>query len=62
MTNDNYTLMTNQELIDCIKRLNKIPDILDRYLRNHYPNLYSEVVLRTNFLDPCDFKRNSVSI
>ena len=60
MTIDNYT--SNQDLLKAISEINKRPDVLDRFLKNHHPILHSELVLRTKFLDEGYFKGKSVPI
>ena len=60
MTIDNYT--SNQDLLKAISEINKRPDVLDRFLKNHHQAIYHELVSRTKFLDNGYFKNKSVPI
>ena len=60
MTIDNYT--SNQDLLKAISEINKRPDVLDRFLKNHHQDIYNELVSRTKFLDNGYFKEKSVPI
>ena len=52
MTNCNYTQLSNKQLVDCIKSIDvDIKHFTNKYLYKHYPELISELVRRTNFLD-----------
>ena len=62
MTNSNYMNCTNQDLVYEINKINKRPDVLNRYLKNHYNELYLEMVNRTSFLDNRFFNGKSVPI
>ena len=52
MTNDNYTMMSDTQLLDEIHKVElKIDSVhLNRYVKNHYPELYRELKNRTQFL------------
>ena len=52
MTNDNYTMMSNTQLLDEIHKVEcKVDSVhLKRYLKNHYPELYDELKCRNGFL------------
>ena len=60
MTIDNYT--SNQDLLKAISEINKRPDVLDRFLKNHHQAIYHELVSRTKFLDNGYFKNKPVPI
>ena len=60
MTIDNYT--SNQDLLKAISEINKRPDVLDRFLKNHHQDIYHELVSRTKFLDNGYFKNKPVPI
>ena len=60
MTIDNYT--SNQDLLKAISEINKRPDVLDKFLKNHHQAIYHELVSRTKFLDNGYFKNKSVPI
>ena len=51
MTKENYTTLSNEELLRDIKNIDVYPNKLNLVLRNHYSKLYIEVVNRTKFLD-----------
>lgn len=60
MTIDNYT--RNQDLLKAISEINKRPDVLNRFLKNHHQDIYNELVSRTKFLDNGYFKGKPVPI
>ena len=62
MTTTIIQQFSNKELLDFIKSLNKRPDVLNRFLKNHHRNIYDELVARTQFLDDGYFKDKSVPI
>ena len=47
MTNENYTTLSNKELIDYIELLNINPNKLSIVLKHHYSKIYSELIKRT---------------
>ena len=51
MTKENYTNMSNEELLRDIKSIDVYPNKLNVVLKNHHSQLYVEVVNRTKFLD-----------
>ena len=51
MTNDNYTTMSNQDIVEITNPLNKNPSRFNIFLANHYPKLLGEIINRTFFLD-----------
>lgn len=51
MTKKNYTLFSNQQLIDESHLYKTSNANLNRFIRNRNPELYSEIVRRTTFLD-----------
>ena len=52
MTIENYTTLSNKELIDYIELLNINPNKLSIVLKHHYSKIYSELIKRTQFLEP----------
>lgn len=62
MTTTIIQQFSNKDLLDFIKSLNKRPDVLNRFLKNHHRNIYDELVARTQFLDDGYFKDKSVPI
>ena len=52
MTIENYTTLSNKELIECIEHLNINPIKLSIVLKHHYGKIYSELIGRTWFLEP----------
>ena len=51
MATNNYTTMSNIELLKFIKNLNIGIKQLQKYLKRHYPKLFIEIINRTNFLN-----------
>ena len=51
MTNDNYTTLTNQELVSEIRLFKTNLSNLNKMIQNRNPVLFNEIVSRTNFLD-----------
>ena len=51
MATNNYTTMSNVELLTFIKNLNIGIKQLQKYLKRHYPTLFIEIKNRTNFLN-----------
>lgn len=51
MTNDNYTTLSNEELVELIRKFNINTKVLNKYLKNNHNELYSEIRKRTSFLD-----------
>ena len=51
MTNENYTQMSNDELLSTVQNINVSNRRLSIYLAHHNIPLYNEIILRTNFLD-----------
>ena len=51
MANENYTKMSNAELLEEVKRIDVYPNKLNTVLKNHYSSLFDELVYRTKFLD-----------
>ena len=51
MTIDNYTSLSNEELVEQISNIKKVGRWLDNYLINNNPYLLNEIIRRTNFLD-----------
>lgn len=51
MTIDNYTSMTNEELVKQIYNIKKVGRWLINYLIDSKPYLLNEITIRTNFLD-----------
>ena len=51
MANDNYTNLSNEELLNIIYSLKVDVGHLKRYLVNHNMTIFDELVKRTNFLD-----------
>ena len=51
MTNINYTLLSNDELLDEVASTSKKPVSLQAYLRKNSPELLDEIMRRTDFLD-----------
>ncbi len=43
--------MTNQELVDCVKNININIRQLSRFLSKHHPELWEQIIGRTNFLE-----------
>lgn len=62
MTNDNYTSMTNEELVQLIQKLNISTICLNRQLQKHHNKLYLEVLNRTSFLESSAFHNNTIPI
>lgn len=61
MTKDNYSEMSNAELLDEINKLGIYQGKLNAYLKRHFPDLFNELVSRTHFLDNF-YKDNTVPI
>lgn len=59
MTKENYTEMTNQELVDCVANLGLSKLKLNMMLRRHHMELFNEIVKRTKFLDDSCIDENS---
>ena len=59
MTKENYTEMTNQELVEMVKGLNIHELKLNVMLRKHHIELFNEIVRRTSYLVG-DFYKNNV--
>ena len=59
MTKENYTEMTNQELVKLVKSLNIHELKLNVMLRKHHIELFNEIVRRTSYLVG-DFYKNNV--
>lgn len=51
MTNQNYTSMTNEELVDEINKYSVDSPQLNNILRHSNPKLHLEIMNRTKFLD-----------
>ena len=51
MTNDNYTKLTNQELLIEIQNFNVTSKQLGNIIRHQCPKLWDEIIKRTQFLD-----------
>ena len=51
MATENYTEMTNQELVATVNAFNKRPDQLVRFLSKSYPMILNEIYHRTEFLN-----------
>ena len=51
MTNKNYTLMSNPELLDEVQSIDKKPVALQAYIQKSIPELWQEIHTRTEFLD-----------
>lgn len=51
MTKDNYSEMSNQELVDSVNKVPSDTTHLSRVLKKDYPKLYNELVERTRFLN-----------
>ena len=62
MTTTIIQQFSNKDLLDFIKSLNKRPDVLNRFLKNHHRNIYDEIVARTQFLDDGYFNGKPVPI
>ena len=50
MTNDNYTQMSNEEILDKVKTINKKPNVLQAFIVKTMPDLWNEIKSRTEFL------------
>ena len=59
MANENYTSMSNQELVDCVANLGLSKLKLNTMLRRHHVELFNEIVNRTKFLDDSCVGENS---
>lgn len=53
--------MSNQELVDVVKKLNFDSKHIERVVKNHYPEILSEIQNRTKFLDGL-FKKVSLNM
>lgn len=62
MTKSIIRQLTDKDILDYIRNLNKRPDVLNRILKNHHKDIYDELVLRTQFLDNGYFKDKPVPI
>lgn len=51
MTNENYTQMTNQQIIDCVREIGKQYRFPGKVIQNNHKELFTEIVNRTKFLD-----------
>lgn len=51
MATNNYTTLSNVELLTIIKNTNVGIKQLQKYLKRHYPTLLAEIINRTNFLN-----------
>lgn len=51
MTNDNYTTLSNQELVSEVLQFNTNFANLNKMIKNRNPDLYQEIIRRTIFLD-----------
>lgn len=54
MTNDNYSKLTNQELVNVVEHIDVVPSKLFKILNNHHKHLLEEIIERTNFLNESD--------
>lgn len=62
MTNNNYSYITDKELLVEVKNLNINIICLNRMLKTHHPELYTELLKRTDFLSPVAFSDGKVPI
>lgn len=60
MTNINYSEKTNQELVNEIKNIDVCIQRLSRHISKNNPNLYNEILHRTNFLDTSNIGKISI--
>lgn len=51
MSNNNYTSLSNQELVSELHSLHKSFVGMNKFLKNHYQDIWNELVQRTKFLD-----------
>ena len=51
MTNVNYTHLSNQQMVDIVNSLNTVKNVKSVLVKNHMPDLYSEICRRTQFID-----------
>jgi len=51
MTKEIIHQLSNEEILEYVNNLNKKPDILNQFLKNHHRDVFDEIVLRTSFLD-----------
>ena len=54
MTNDNYSELANQELVNVVEHIDVVPSKLFKILNNRHKYLLEEIIERTNFLTESD--------